>query len=115
MSLKQLVDLRITGHAPRSVWIIVGDCPRWIDESHQYIRISPSDKPNHIDFRALVSLNVVIFEIGKYTSLFHQTIHAIEAAKPQTLSLACRNGVVGSSEEHETILKTIWKTLSWRK
>jgi len=111
MSLKQLVDLRIAGHAPKSVWIIVGDCPRWIDESHQYIRITSSDKPKHMDFRALVNLNVVIFEIGKYNSLFLQTIKAVEAVKPKELSLACRNGVAGASDEHEHILKRIWGTL----
>jgi hypothetical protein len=111
MSLKQLADLRLTGKAPKSVWIIVGDCPRWIDESHQYIRIAPSDKPRHMDFRALVNLNVVIFEIGKYNSLFSQTIQAIEAAKPKELSLACRNGFAGASEEHEYLLKKVWQTL----
>ena len=115
MSLQDLATLRMGGNSPKLVWLIVGDCPRYIDPSFDMIRITPADKPALMDFRSLVMLDVTIYEIGKYASLFKQTIKAVEAAKPATLSLACRAGVAGVSDQHEEILKTVYRSLLWRQ
>lgn len=115
MSLQHLTDLRVSGQVPKLVWLIVGDCPRYIDPTFDMIRIAPGDKPAQMDFRALVMLDVTMYEVGKHDALFLQSIKAVEAAKPATLSLACRRGVVGASDEHEELLKTIYRTLQWRQ
>jgi hypothetical protein len=111
MSLQHLTAMRIGGKAPRTIWILVGNIPKWIDDDHQYIQILPSDKPQHIDFRSLVSLNVVIFEIGQHESLLLQTIKAIESAKPKEISIACNDGIVGISEKHEDVLRKALRLL----
>lgn len=115
MTLQALTNLRIGGNAPKLVWLIVGDCPRFVEPSIDMIRIAPTDKPAHMDFRALVMLDVTIYEIGKYATLFKQTIKAVEAIRPATLTLACRAGVVGVSKAHEALLESAWRALSWRK
>lgn len=115
MSLKHLSELRISGSAPKLVWLIVGDCPRYIDPTFNLIHIAPTDKPAQMDFRALVMLDVTMYEVGKHDALFMQTMQAVEAAKPATLSIACRRGVVGASEKHEELLKTIYRTLQWHQ
>ena len=113
--MKALTALRVSGKAPKLVWLLVGDCPRYIDPCWEIIHIKPGDKPAHMDFRALVMLDVTMYEVGKHDTLFTQTIHAVEAAKPATLSLACRRGVVGASDKHEEIMKTVLRTLQWRQ
>lgn len=115
MTLQALTDLRIGGNAPKLVWLIVGDCPRFVEPSVDVIRIAPTDKPAHMDFRALVMLDVTIYEIGKYATLFKQTIKAVEAIRPATLTLACRAGVVGVSKAHEVLLDRAWRALTWQK
>jgi len=111
MSLQHLTAMRMGGKAPRTIWILVGDSPKWMDDNHQYIQILPSDKPQHMDFRSLVSLNVVIFEIGKHESLLSQTIKAIEIAKPKEISIACNAGVVGFGDRHEDVITKAWRLL----
>lgn len=115
MTLQALTDLRIGGNAPKLVWLIVGDCPRFVEPSVDVIRIAPTDKPAHMDFRALVMLDVTIYEIGKYSTLFKQTIKAVEAIRPASLTLACRSGVVGVSMAHEVLLDRAWRALTWQK
>ena len=115
MSLQDLTNLRMGGNSPRLVWLIVGDCPRYIDPAFDMIHIAPGDKPLQVDFRALVMLDVTIYEVGNHNTLFMQTIKAVEAAKPATLSLACRAGVAGVSDQHEEILKTVYRSLQWRQ
>jgi hypothetical protein len=109
--MKALTELRIAGHAPKLVWIVVGDVPRFVDLGVDVIRIAPTDKPSQMDLRALVMLDVTMFEIGKHGALFNQAIHAVEAAKPAALSLACRKGVVGVSDDHEHIINKVWRVL----
>lgn len=115
MTLQALTDLRIGGNAPKLVWLIVGDCPRFVEPSVDMIRIAPTDKPAHMDFRALVMLDVTIYEIGKYTTLFKQTIKAVENVRPASLFLACRAGMVGIDAHHEVLLDRAWRMLSWQK
>jgi hypothetical protein len=115
MTLQALKDLRIGGNAPKLVWLIVGDCPRFVEPSVDMIRIAPTDKPAHMDFRALVMLDVTIYEIGKYATLFKQTIKAVEAIRPASLTLACRAGMVGIDAHHEVLLDRAWRMLSWQK
>jgi hypothetical protein len=114
-SLQALKELRLGGSAPKLVWLIVGDCPSFVEPSIDMIRIAPTDQPAHIDFRSLVMLDVTIYEIGKYSKLFKQTIKAVEAAKPAALFLACRAGMVGIDAHHEVLLDRAWRMLSWQK
>lgn len=109
--MKALTDCRIKGYAPKLVWVVVGDAPRFVDLDVDVIRITPTDKPSQMDLRALVMLDVTMYEIGKHSALFAQAIHAVEAAKPATLSLACRKGVAGVSDDHEYLLGKVWRAL----
>jgi len=116
MSLQDLSNLRISGSKPTdSIWVLVGDCPRFIEPSLRIIRVAPTDKPEFMDWRSLVMLNVSIFEVGKHATLFNKTIHAVEAVNPSTLAIACRSGEAGFDAQHDLILNKIWKALQWHQ
>ncbi len=104
MSLQSLIDLR-TKHrvAPSAVWVIVGTPPKWLEDSPGVVIVKPGSKS--LDLRALVGLNVDVIAIGNDGKTLASVMDAVDAAKPKTKSIACAQGVVGLSEDHERCLE----------
>ena len=103
MSLQSLIDLRLSGSAPSSVWVIVGKRPAWLPDSPDYIEIGPNDKTT--DFRALVGLHVDVFDLGNRECHLNAILGAIGASKPKSNGIACPEGVSGLNARHESMLK----------
>ena len=97
MSLQSLIELRKSGSVPGAVWVIVGNTPKWLPDSPDYIVVNPNNIPT--DFRALVGLHVDVFElfdadIDKIWRL-EALYDAIEASKPKSVGLANADGFSG--------------------
>lgn len=104
MSLQSLIDLRtLRKKAPSAVWVIVGNPPRWLEDSPGIVVVRPTAKTN--DLRALVGLNVDVIEVNGGGPMLLRVLDQVEAANPKTKSLACIAGVVGLNEEHEKCLE----------
>ena len=114
MSISQLLELRKHGSIPKSVvWVLVGDAPKWIDDGVNHILINKDAKPAHMDFRALVKLDVSVYEIGAHGGLFKAVLDAIEAIRPERLFFACRHCISAMDEKHESIMKNNLEKLQW--
>ena len=112
MSLESLKNLRIDGYKPKAVHVLVGDFPEWANADSDTVCIKPDAILKSMDFRPLVGLPVSVFEIGKFRSLLWKTIHAVEAAKPELLSVASNDGMVGINPEHERVLESLQRRYS---
>ncbi len=104
MSLQALINLRTRHHvAPASIWVLVGNAPKWIEDCPSMVTVRPGDK--NFDFRALVGLHVAVIELGSEWATLERVIEAIELAKPKTISLACESGISGLNADHELCLE----------
>ena len=101
--LQTLIALRTKGYAPNAVWIIVGKTPRWLPDSPAHIVIGPGDTSH--DFRAVVGLHVDVFDLGNQECHLNAILGALDASKPKTNGIACKDGVSGLNARHEAMLK----------
>ena len=110
MSLESLAQMRSTGAAPAAVWVVVGSCPDSIKSLPDTVYVK--SKPAAMDWRPVFGLHVDVFDMGNDNTLLDETIGAIEAAFPKAVGVACSAGVVGLSDQHEFILKSIRRHLA---
>jgi len=109
MSLESLSKLRASGRAPAALWVVVGNCPESIRALPDTIAVT--EKPAAMDWRPVVGLHVDIFGMSDDDMLLLETMDAIEAAGPKAIGVACTNGVMGLSEQHERVMTRIWRHL----
>lgn len=107
MSLDTLKKLRIDGYKPKAVHVLVGDAPKWANADADTVCIKHGASVKSMDFRPLVGLPVSIFQLGDCNLLLLETIHAVEAVKPELLAIAANAGAVGLNPEHERILENL--------
>lgn len=110
MSLASLTALRATGRAPAAIWVVVGSCPDSIKSMPDTIAVAA--KPAAMDWRPVVGLHVDIFDLSDDPMLLLGTMDAIEAAGPKAIGVACAEGVMGLSEQHERVMTRIWRHLA---
>lgn len=111
MSLQSLINLRTKyKKAPTSVMVLVGNAPKWMDDTPGVVVVKTGAKS--IDLRALIGLHVDVIEVsGADAKTTADVMTAVEAANPKTKSIACRNGVIGVSAEHEKFLERVRRLL----
>lgn len=112
MSLEQLKNMRIHGYKPKSVTVLVGNIPAWLEEDATTVCVTHLDNVRNMDLRALVGLPVSIIQLGDCDPLLIQTISAVDAVKPESVSIAANKGIVGLSREHERVLESIKRRYS---
>lgn len=110
MSLETLSRLRSSGSAPAAIWVVVGDCPASIRDMPDTIAVPAN--PGSMDWRPVVGLHVDIFDLSNDDMLLLRTMDAIEAAQPKAIGVACNQGVLGLSEQHERVMTRIWRHLA---
>lgn len=104
MSLASLKKLRIDGYKPKAVHVLVGEFPAWANDETDTVCLKAV---NGLDLRPLVGLPVTVFQLGDCDALLLQTIHAVEAVKPESLAIAANAGMVGLTPAHERILESL--------
>lgn len=110
MSLEALLNLRRKRLTPVVVWVVVGDCPKRLIGSPDCIAVPAS--PEAMDWRPVVGLHVDVFDLSGDPILLDRTLGAIEAAGPKGVGVACDEGVVGLTDEHEFTLRSIRRHLA---
>lgn len=110
MSLETLTRLRQSGRSPAALWVVVGNCPKSIRELPDTIAVDAN--PDSMDWRPVVGLHVDVFDLSDDPMLLLRTMDAIEAAKPKCIGVACNEGVLGLSEQHERVMTGIWRHLA---
>ena len=110
MSLSTLTKLRMKRVCPAAVWVVVGPCPHRLLDLPSCIAVT--ERPAHMDWRAVVGLHVDVFDLSGNPELLDQTIGAIEAADADCIGVAMAGETIGLSAEHETIMKKIRRHLA---
>lgn len=110
MSLQSLTTMRRGGSAPAAIWVVVGDCPESIKAMPDTIAVA--ERPDAMDWRPVVGLHVDVFDLSGDPMLLLRTMDAIEAAAPKAIGVACDQGVLGLSEQHERAMTRIWRHLA---
>ena len=110
MSLETLTKLRKSGGKPAALWVVVGNCPQSIRALPDTIAVD--EKPDAMDWRPVVGLHVDVFDLSNDPMLLLRTMDAIEAAQPKCIGVACNEGVLGLSEQHERVMTRIWRHLA---
>lgn len=110
MSLESLTQLRKSGRTPAALWVVVGKCPQSIRALPDTIAVD--EKPDAMDWRPVIGLHVDVFDLSNDPMLLLRTMDAIEAAKPKCIGVACNEGVLGLSEQHERVMTRIWRHLA---
>ena len=110
MSLESLTQLRKSGGKPAALWVVVGKCPQSIRSLPDTIAVDGN--PDAMDWRPVVGLHVDIFDLSDDAMLLLRTMDAIEAANPKAIGVACTEGVMGLSEQHERVMAGIWRHLA---
>lgn len=110
MSLHTLLALRKQTHkVPRAIWIVIGKAPSRMRDLPDCIEVSHGNFP--ADWRCVVGLHVDVFDLSGSEYLLGKTLDALEAAQAKAIGVACHQGVLGLSEEHETAMRQIWRHL----
>ena len=109
MSLDNLKKLRMGGYKPKAVHVLVGDFPEWADAETDTVCLKAV---KGMDLRPLVGLPVSVFQLGDCDALLLETIHAVEAVKPESLAIAANAGMVGLTPAHERILESLQRRYS---
>lgn len=94
MSLEALTNLRLQRKKPRSVWVLVGNVPKWVEDDEKTVIVR---KPGSFDFRALIGLDVSVIEVGT-SPLMDKVLTAVESAKPKSINICGAAGTVGAGE-----------------
>ena len=109
MSLDNLKNLRMGGYKPKAVHVLVGDFPEWANAETDTVCLKAV---KGMDLRPLVGLPVAVFQLGDCDALLLETIHAVEAVKPESLAIAANAGMVGLTPAHERILESLQRRYS---
>lgn len=110
MSIHALLKLRQeTGKIPQAVWVVIGQVPSRLKDLPDCIQVQHGAFPP--DWRAVVDLHVDVFDLMGSEYLLARTLTALEAAKPKAIGVACHQGVIGLSAQHETAMRRIWRHL----
>ena len=109
MSLDNLKNLRMGGYKPKAVHVLVGDFPDWANAETDTVCLKAV---KGMDLRPLVGLPVSVFQLGDCDALLLETIHAVEAVKPESLAIAANAGMVGLTPAHERILESLQRRYS---
>jgi hypothetical protein len=111
MSLETLAKFRTAKRsAPAAVWVVVGNCPTSIRQLPDTVAVDAD--PTSMDWRPVVGLHVDVFDLSGDPMLLLRTMDAIEAAGPKAIGVACDQGVMGLSEQHERAMTRIWRHLA---
>lgn len=110
MATAALAGMRRNGRSPRSVWVYVGKPPKYITQKPDVMVVDKN--PKTIDWRAVVSLHVDVVEVGNNAALLLATLDCIEAAKPKSIGVASRAGVIGINDDHTQLLQKLMRTIN---
>ena len=116
MSLPTLRNLRLQGQRPADVVaVLIGQRPKWKDDSAALVVISDDAQPCLMDFRPLVGLWVVLVMAHDNYQLASKTLAAIEAAGAKIFGAALPCGVYpctkNPTQEHHRVLRETWNLL----
>jgi len=93
MSLQSLRAMRINRQKPTNcVQIVVGERPKNYHDSEATVYVSPSENPRLMDFRPLVGLRFVLFQIGNCSALALATLDAAVAAGGRCVAASLPDG-----------------------
>lgn len=95
MSIEALTNLRLQRKKPRSVCVLVGNVPKWVEDDEKTVIVR---KAGSFDFRALIGLDVSVIEVGNDWPLLAKVLTAVESAKPKSINVCGTAGAVGSGE-----------------
>ncbi|RZI59323.1 MAG: hypothetical protein EOP14_04310 [Pseudomonas sp.] len=110
MSIQALLKLRKeAGKVPPAVWVVIGQVPARLKDLPDCIHVSFGSFPE--DWRPIVGLHVDVFDLANSDYLLSKTLEAIDAAKPKSVAVASHHGVMGLSDQHETVMRRIWRHL----
>lgn len=94
MSLQSLRAMRINRQKPSNcMQIVVGDRPKNYHDSEATVYVSPAEAPNLMDFRPLVGLRFVLFQIGNHSPLALATLAAAVAAGGRCVAASLPGGI----------------------
>lgn len=94
MSLQSLRAMRISRQKPaHCVQVIVGDRPKNYSDSEATVYVGPAEAPNLMDFRPLVGLRFVLFQIGAHAPLALATLDAAVAAGGRCVAASLPDGI----------------------
>ena len=94
MSLTSLRAMRINRQKPTDcVQVVVGDRPKNYQDSEATVYIGPLENPSLMDFRPLVGLRFVLFQIGNCSTLALATLDAAAAAGGRCVAASLPDGI----------------------
>lgn len=94
MSLKSLRAMRINRQKPTNcLQIVVGDRPKNYHDSEGAVYVGPAENPRLMDFRPLVGLRFVLFQIGSHAPLALATLDAAVAAGGRCVAASLPDGI----------------------
>ena len=91
MTLEALIKVRTSGMKPPSVWVLVGNVPKWVEDDAKTVIVC---QPGEFDFRALVGLHVNVIEVES-SPLMDKVLTAVDRAKPKSMNICGAAGTVG--------------------
>lgn len=111
MSLQDLLQARRAGKKPDHVLVLIGTKPKAMDDGLDRVFISPSDRPQLMDFRPLIGCTVTVVEMARNDALFEQAVNAVSAAGARIEGLVSEAGATGRNAEHEIVLNRLRETI----
>ena len=116
MSLATLRTMRLQRLRPADVvTVLIGQRPKWKEDSAALVVIPDDAQPGLMDFRPLVGLWVALVMAGDNYPLASKTMKAIEAAGAKLFGAALPCGtypcIENPTQEHHRVLGATWNLL----
>jgi hypothetical protein len=115
MSLAAIRSVRLRGHRPGVVTVVIGPIPGWMDDDEQHIVIGENDNPAAMDWRPVVGLWLALFQTARLPELTASVMDHADAAGAKFFGAADHTGtypmVLNSGPEHHAVLRSSWENL----
>lgn len=112
MSLETLGQLRRDGERPSGVLkVVVGKRVPAVDGDVDVIAVPMDAQPQHMDWRPVVGLPLVLLVCDGATALAERVFDALIAAKCKPIGAVWSDVVVTSDEPTKPVLRRMWRTL----
>lgn len=115
MSLSAIRSVRMRGHRPGVVTVVVGPVPRWVDDDERHIVIGEKDSPERMDWRPVVGLWLAILQTARLPELTAAVMDQAQAAGAKFFGAADHTGtypmVMNAGPEHHAVLRSSLEAL----
>ncbi len=112
MSLEALRELRQHGEKPSGVIkIVIGQRSPAVDEYADVIAVLPTDQPQHMDWRPVVGLPLVLLICDGASTLADKVLTAVMAAGGKPLGASWSDDSTSTDEAIRPTLRRMWRLL----